>query len=145
MKAAVADHFKMLVNFMGFMTVLVLLVGGISLITIMSINVVERTHELGILKAIGAANGQIFGIIISEGITIGILSWIIAILLSVPFSFLFSNNLAVLFIQTTADYIFNPLGVFLWLAMAIMFSALASMVPAWRVLKLSARDTLAYE
>ncbi len=51
-----------LVYFMLGMAVMIAIVGGLGLMGTMSINVLERTREIGVMRAIGASNGDIQGI-----------------------------------------------------------------------------------
>ena len=66
------------------MASLIAVVGGLGLMGMMSINVLERTREIGVMRAIGASNLDIQSIVIVEGMVIGLISWVISILLSIP-------------------------------------------------------------
>ncbi|MCZ7667509.1 MAG: FtsX-like permease family protein [Chloroflexi bacterium] len=41
----------------------------------MSLNVIERTREIGVMRAVGASDTAVLQIFITEGILIGLLSW----------------------------------------------------------------------
>ena len=69
-------QFGILVDLLLVMTILMALVGGLGLMGTMSINVIERTREIGVMRAIGAATRSIMQIIIVEGVLIGLISWI---------------------------------------------------------------------
>src|SRR4029450_1742485 len=73
-----------LVYFMLGMAVMIAIVGGVGLMGTMSINVLERTREIGVMRAIGASNGDIQGIVIVEGLVIGFISWSLSIFLAIP-------------------------------------------------------------
>ncbi len=82
--AGVRNVILILVSFMTVMAVLIALVGGLELMGTMSINVMERMREIGVMRAIGASNGNIQAIVIVEGIIIGLISWAFSILVSIP-------------------------------------------------------------
>ena len=67
--------FDAIVALLLVMAILLALVGGLGLMGTMSINVLERTREIGVLRAIGAPNRGVAQVFILEGITIGLLSW----------------------------------------------------------------------
>ncbi len=70
-RKVIEDHLLVLSTFLVLMSVLVLLVGGLGLASTMSINILERTREIGVLRAIGASSGSILKIIVAEGAIIG--------------------------------------------------------------------------
>ena len=61
-------------------------VGGLGLMTTMSLNVLERRREMGVMRALGATPRIVWLMIVAEGIVIGVLSWTIAALLAWPVS-----------------------------------------------------------
>src|SRR5262249_55250331 len=68
-------------------------VGGLGLMTAMSLNVLERRREMGILRAVGAAPRFVWLIVAAEGAVISVLSWALAALLSWPVSKALGNLL----------------------------------------------------
>ena len=48
-------------------------VGGLGLMTTMSLNVLERRREMGVLRAIGATPAAVWAIVVAEGAVIGAL------------------------------------------------------------------------
>ena len=61
-------------------------VGGLGLMTTMSLNMLERRREMGVMRALGATPQMVWLMIVAEGVVIGILSWTIAALLAWPIS-----------------------------------------------------------
>src|SRR5690349_8790779 len=82
--AGLQSQFDVLTVFLFLMTVLLGIVGGLGLMGTMSLSVLERTREIGIMRAIGASNEAVFQIVVVEGICIGLISWLLGALLAVP-------------------------------------------------------------
>jgi putative ABC transport system permease protein len=134
-----------LVYFMLVMAVLIAIVGGLGLMSTMSINVIERTREIGVMRAIGASNRSIQSIVIVEGMLIGILSWIIGAILAVPIGSGLASVVGVAFLQSPLDFTFALDGFSVWLVMVVVIAAVASYVPARNASRLTVREVLAYE
>lgn len=111
----------------------------------LSLNALERTREIGVMRAVGASNGAIRGIVILEGIVIGLASWAIAALLAYPFSKFLSDAVGLAFGGTAFAFRFSVVGVVLWLAVVLVLSIVASVLPAWSASRLTVRAVLAYE
>jgi putative ABC transport system permease protein len=127
------------------MAALLAVVGGLGLGATMGLNVLDRTREIGVLRAIGASNGSMWGIILAEGLVIGLLSWILGTLLAVPIGRLLSGGVGLAFFGMWIEYAFSYWGIALWLIVAALVSALASLLPARRASRISVREALAYE
>ncbi|HEX9385186.1 MAG TPA: ABC transporter permease, partial [Anaerolineales bacterium] len=74
-----------LVVFLLIMAVLTAIVGSMGLTGTMGMNVLERTREIGIMRAIGADDRAVMRMVIAEGVFIGMISFGLAVLLSIPF------------------------------------------------------------
>src|SRR5205085_5416116 len=81
-RVVIEDHLLMVAGFLGNMSLLMIVVGGLGLASTMSLAVLERTREIGVLRAIGAQHGTILRMIQIEGLVIAVLSWAVAIPLS---------------------------------------------------------------
>ena len=134
-----------LVYFMLVMATLIAVVGGLGLMGTMSINVLERTREIGVMRAIGASNGDIQSIVITEGMVIGIISWAISILISIPITNVLCYGVGMAILTAPMPAVYGVTGVLAWLIFTIVLGTLASALPARRASRLTVRDTLAYE
>jgi putative ABC transport system permease protein len=137
--------FDVLVYLMLAMAILAAVVGGIGLMGTMSINVVERGREIGVMRAIGATSLSIVGIFVGEGMLLGALSWLFAVPLSYPGALAFSNAVGNAVLEMPVDFKYSMEGVVLWLTIVLLLSAFASLWPALRATRVSVREALAYE
>ncbi len=127
------------------MAVLLAIVGGLGLMGTMSINVLERTREIGVMRAIGAADGSVAQVFIVEGVVIGVISWLLGTPLAFPVSKWLSDAVGMTFFYWPLSYVFSTSGALLWLVVVVVLAALASFLPAWNASRLTVRDVLAYE
>jgi putative ABC transport system permease protein len=138
-------NFNVIVVLLATMAILLAVVGGLGLMATMSLNVLERQREIGIMRAIGASNSAVQQIVIVEGILIGLLSWLIGIPPALLISKLLSNAVGRAFIKTPLSYTFSIFGVLLWMVVVVIIAALASSLPARRASQITVREALAYE
>jgi putative ABC transport system permease protein len=138
-------QFNIIVVFLAIMAVLIALVGGLGLMGTMSINVLERTREIGVMRAVGASDVAVLKIFVIEGLFIGLLSWLAGALLALPISKLLSDVVGVAFLDAPLIYTFSLRGALLWLGLVLLLAGLASLLPAWNAARLTVREVLAYE
>lgn len=144
-KSQVTSLYRILVIFLLVMAVLMALVGGLGLMGMLSINVLERSKEIGVMRAIGADTRAITQIFWGESIVIALTSFLLALALSVPLAIFMTRLVGRAFIQTPLDFAYAYNGIFLWLAVAVVIGTLASIVPALNAARLSVRECLNYE
>jgi putative ABC transport system permease protein len=144
-RAQVESQFNVLIAFLLVMAVLLAVVGAIGLMGTMSLNVLERTREIGVMRAIGASDGSVLRVVIVEGVLIGFLSWLMGTLLALPLSRVLSDSVGASIFQTALSNRFSLVGVELWFGVVIVLAALASFWPAWNASRVTVRDVLAYE
>jgi putative ABC transport system permease protein len=127
------------------MAILTAIVGAMGLTGTMGMNVLERTREIGIMRAIGAADSEVMRMVIVEGVVIGSISWVLGLFLAVPITYLLSLIVSLAVFETPIDVVFTPIGYLIWLAVVLVLSALASVLPARNAARLTIREVLAYE
>jgi putative ABC transport system permease protein len=137
--------FDIIVYLLLSMGVLIAAVGALGLAGAMSTNVLERTREIGVMRAIGASDGAILQIVIVEGVIIGLISWFLGASLAFPAGALLANTVGVVLFQTALPYVFSAGGLLLWLGIVVVLAVVASFLPAWRASRLTVREVLAYQ
>ncbi len=138
------NSFAMVITMLLAVAVIVALVGGIGLMGSLSISVVERIREIGVMRAIGAQSRTLMGMFVMEGILQGLLSWGIA----VPISFILgkplANALGQAMFEANLDYQYDFLAVGIWLVVIFVISIVASILPARNATRVSVHESLAY-
>jgi len=139
------SQFEFAVYLMVAMAALAAAVGSLGLASTMSINVIERAREIGVMRAIGATSLAVVTIFVGEGVFVGALSWLLAVPLSYPSALIFGNVVGDTLIRVPLEFSYSVGGAFLWLTTVVVLSALASLWPALRAARISVREALAYE
>lgn len=145
MRASLENAFAIILSLVQLMSILFALVGALGLAGMMSLSVLERTREIGVIRVIGAVQWTVAQIIIIEGVFIGLMSWLAGSLLAYPLSMLLNDNLGRTLLQVPLAQVFSVPGLLLWLALVIVLAALASLAPALGASRLSVRETMAFE
>lgn len=129
---------KTLTLMLGGIAAISLLVGGIGIMNIMLVSVSERTREIGIRKAIGAARGAILMQFLIESLVVSLMGGALGLLLSMG---------AVRFLAPVLEMTLEvPVNV-AWLAMgfSVFIGVVFGMYPASKASKLKPIDALHYE
>jgi putative ABC transport system permease protein len=145
MRKVQTARMNIVIVFLSTMAVLLSIVSAIGLAGTMSLNVLERTREFGILRSIGASDSSVAGIVVAEGTLLGVLGWMAGCVLSLPATVWMCRSVGISLFQAPLDMVFSWRGIAFWLVAAIVLSALASLAPAWNAARLSVREILAYE
>lgn len=144
LRTAMGDHVIILVRMLLAMAMLMATVGAMGLTSAMGMSVLERTRELGVMQAIGATPGAVLRLIVTEGVFVGALSWVAALVLSVPLTALVGNIVGRLAFWLPLPLVLSPGAMLLWLALVLVGAVGATALPAWRASRLTVREALAH-
>ena len=144
-RRAYEDHLLMVGAFLLAMAQLTIIVGALALGSTMSLAVQERTREIGVLRAIGATPRAIVRMVQVEGLVIAIVSWLIAIPLSLPMSVILARSFGRIMLPVTTTLVPDGSAVGIWLAVAVLVSLAACAWPAIRATRIATVAALAYE
>jgi putative ABC transport system permease protein len=139
------DHLLMVAGFLGVMSQLMIVVGGLGLASTMSLAVLERTREIGVLRAIGARHRDILTMVQVEGLVVAILGWALALPLSVPMSVVLGRAFGRIMLPVPVSFLPEPSAVVRWLVVVLVVSVAASAWPAFRATRVTTATALAYE
>ncbi|MFC4525124.1 ABC transporter permease [Dyella halodurans] len=144
-RQGIEDHLQMVVSFLGVMGWVMIVVGGMGLAATMSVTVLERQREIGVLRAMGARGRTILGMVQLEGLTMALLGWLVSLPLSVPISVAMSRSFAKVMFPVPASLTPEPVGVMRWLVLVSIVSVVACAWPAQQARRMSVVKALQYE
>ena len=135
---------SVIITLMIVVATLIAIVGGLGLAGTMSLNVMERTREIGVMRAVGAESPDLRTMFVIEGLFIGLLSALISYVLSFPLTSLIGTALGAALRFGAIDIQINWIGYALWPLIVSTVSVVASISPARRASQISIREALAY-
>jgi putative ABC transport system permease protein len=140
------DMLRTLSKILGILTAAVgalggisLLVGGVGIVTIMTIAVTERTNEIGLLKALGAPERTILGIFLGEAVALAAVGGVCGLALGIGVAQLLHLVFPALPVHTPWSF------VLLAEVVAVAIGLLAGVLPARRAAGLDAVEALRAE
>jgi putative ABC transport system permease protein len=142
---ALGGHLFILIFTLVVMSILMATVGIMGLGSAMTISVLERTREFAVMRVIGASAGTIRRSVVGEGVLVGILSAVIALVLSVPLTLFVDWIVGSAALGPELGASVSTAAMSLWLAIVVISAAVASAYPAWRASKLTVREAIGYQ
>lgn len=128
-----------MINTISFMAIAV---GGLVVLNTMLMAVLERTREIGVLRALGWRRRQVLGLILREGLLIGLLGGIAGIVFAFTLSALI--NMAPL-VGDAYDAIWGADIFARAIGIAIFLGLLGGLYPAYRATRMQPVEALRYE
>jgi putative ABC transport system permease protein len=110
----------------------------------LTIRVIQRTREIGVLGAIGATPGTIARHVWFEALLIGVLSWFVALLFAAPVSYVLETVTGSIFLKNPLDFYMSPGAAGIWLGLVVVLASISSLSPALRAARLPVREALSH-
>ncbi|MCL0102761.1 FtsX-like permease family protein [Dehalococcoidia bacterium] len=144
MVKGIGDMVGIIKAFVAGLAAIALLVGGVGVMNTMYTSVLERTREIGVMKAVGAQNRHILLIFLIEsslmGLVGGIIGVVLGLLLSAGTSLVVGH-----FLDFELLLVISPLLILGTLLFSLLAGAIAGMLPARRASKLRPVEAFRYE
>jgi putative ABC transport system permease protein len=148
--------FSVIELFLAGIAAISLLVAGIGIMNIMIVSLMERTREIGILKALGMKSRTVLFVFLCESVIIGLMGavigiisgWVLANVVAIVFhggGGAFTGNQAAGNAGMTITPILTPTVAILALVFGVGVSVVFALYPAWRASKLKPVEALRYE
>ena len=119
-----------------------LLIGGIGIANTMYTSVLERTKEIGVMKAIGAKNSDILRVFIIESGLLGLVGGVIGVILGLSLAFSASFAANSYFGENLFTINFNYVLIFGSIIFSFVIGLAAGVLPAIQASKLNAVDAI---
>jgi putative ABC transport system permease protein len=144
LRTAMGDHVAVLIRMLLAMAGLLATVGALSLASTMGTAVLERTREIGVLKAIGATPRQVAQLVVQEAVFVAALSWLVATALALPLTALIGRTVGLLAFRVPLPLVISPGAVAAWLGLALVVAGIATLLPARTAARLTVCDALGH-
>jgi putative ABC transport system permease protein len=115
----------------------------IAMVNTLAIGVIERTREIGMLRAVGSTRGQVRRIVLAEALILAALGTIFGIVAGLYLGYM--GVAALRAFGYPMDYVFPTTGVIIALIAGIAFGVLAAIIPARQASRLEIVQALRYE
>lgn len=119
-----------------------IIIGSIIVTNTMWMSVLERTREIGVLRAVGWSHRQIVSTIVLEATGVGLVGWVLGGVLGIALA---SIATALPVAEQFLDPVFGPQPFLIGLAVAVVLSVLGALLPAWRATRISPAEALRHE
>lgn len=138
------NAFDAFINMFGVLFTIIVILGlGFSLMNIMNMIVQERTHEIGMLRAIGQSKFKVFSMLLNEagvlmmiGAVSGILFGYVLILIASKVGVPISSGLDMLGIRPVMYPKLNPEIIIMVIVIAKIFTVAIASIPAYRAMRI---------
>ncbi|WP_456469499.1 ABC transporter permease [Archaeoglobus sp.] len=137
------EAFSQINTFLMAIASISLLVAGVSILNIMLMSTIERTKEIGVMRAIGAYRTTILKIFLFEAVILGLIGSIIGSVLSIAGGYAIDY-----LILQNVKYVFQPatlIYIFLGFSVGLATSVVSGLYPAWRASRLEPIEALRFE
>ena len=138
-------HLLTISSFLTTASLLVIVVGIISMISICGISIVERKREIGIMRSMGGKSKDIFKIIVYENLLISFISLLTAIIISMPLTHISTDLFGKLFLNQSLSKSVSLKGIIIWTIITIIIPIIVSILNNIKINKISVKNMLNYE
>jgi len=126
------------------LALIAMLVGFFGIINTLTMNVIERTQEIGMLRGVGMTRGQVVRMILAEAALIGVIGGILGLVFGVILSRIFLLAMTAMS-GYSLTYVLPLERVLMAVVLAFLVSQVAASLPAARAARIRILDAIQYE
>ncbi|MFT3710878.1 MAG: FtsX-like permease family protein [Archangium sp.] len=142
LRTAMGDHVLVLVQLLLAMAVVFAIVGVLGLVSSMSVTVIERTRELGVLKTLGATPAAIRRMLLTEALVTTTLSTVTAFVVSIGITSVLDRIVGMMGFVAPLPLVLSPAAIIGWVVLALVAASLATLAPANAAARLRIQEAL---
>lgn len=139
---AMVAHFEILVRALFALAALTALVGTLGLGSTVAVSVIERTRELGVIRAMGGSAAQVRNLVLTEGAIVGGVSLIFAVGLGISLAWGLGSVIGRMSFALSLPLTPSVAAIGAWALTVVCLSALASLLPARRAARITVREAV---
>lgn len=137
------EQSKVLSVGLSVMVTIVALISAVGVMNTLTLSVLERRREIGVLRAVGANDASLFQVFLTEGLSLGLAGWVLGTVVGYPAGRFFVTQMGRLLFQL--KFVFTISLLLTGFFFAILLVVLASLGPALGAARLPVAETLRYE
>ncbi len=126
------------------MAVLAILISSLGIVNTLTMNIMERTQEIGMLRAIGMTRGQIIQMVLSEAGLMGLIGGLVGLVFGVLLAQIFLTGMTAMS-GYRLDFIVPIGGIITSLIVALAISQIAAIQPARKAARTNVLEAIHYE
>jgi putative ABC transport system permease protein len=143
-RQGILDHLVIIYSVLTLASLVVVFVGGLGLTSTLTLSVLQRTREIGVMSALGAAPRTLATHVWLEGMFVGLSSWLAAVLLTLPVSWALEVACGRIFLKAPLDFHVSVRALALWLGLVLVLATFSSFHPALRAARLRVSEALGW-
>jgi putative ABC transport system permease protein len=144
-RASASDHFLILLLLLGGMAIAALGVGSFGMATAISVTVMERFREIGVMRAMGGDDRAIAGLFHRETTIAAMSAILVAMLIALPLSALIGAALGAHGLHVAIPFRLSLLSCLVWIVLGLAIAWVATRIPVQGALRVPTREMLAHE
>jgi putative ABC transport system permease protein len=141
-KADQAKQFTQIVNLVYALLLMAIIIAVFGIAITLALSIFERTHEIGLLRAVGMGSGQVWSTVEWEAVIIALFGTLLGLLTSVFFGWVLVQALKD---QGIDQFSIPPIRLFVIVVLGAVFGTLAALYPGWRASRMNVLEAIATE